>query len=66
MTSFNMICISRVVKNTNAWKAVRYESVEIRKWRNVPPFFGGSPAEIGGWIEECREDGGCEKCVEGE
>ena len=19
-----------------------------------------------GWIEECREDGGCEKCVEGE
>ena len=22
--------------------------------------------EIGGWLEECREDGGCEKCVEGE
>ena len=23
-------------------------------------------AEIGGWLEECREDGGYEKCVEGE
>ena len=23
-------------------------------------------AEIGRWMEECREDGGCEKCVEGE
>ena len=21
---------------------------------------------VGGWLEECREDGGCEKCVEGE
>ena len=30
------------------------------------PFFGGSSAEIGGWLEECREDGGCEKCIEGE
>ena len=28
------------------------------------PFFGRSSAEIGGWMEECREDGGCEKCVE--
>ena len=26
----------------------------------------GSSAEIIGWLEECREDGGCEKCVEGE
>ena len=25
-----------------------------------------SSAEIGGWMEECREDGGCEKCIEGE
>ena len=23
-------------------------------------------AEIGGWMEECREVGECEKCVEGE
>ena len=23
-------------------------------------------SEIGRWLEECREDGGCEKCVEGE
>ena len=22
----------------------------------VSPFFGGSSAEIGGWLEECRED----------
>ena len=29
-------------------------------------FFGGSSAEIIGWLEECREDGGDEKCVEGE
>ena len=29
-------------------------------------FFGISSAEIGMWMEECREDGGCEKCVEGE
>ena len=43
-----------VVAKTNAWKTVSYESVEGRRWRN------------GDWIEECREDGGCEKCVEGE
>ena len=29
-------------------------------------FFCGSSAEIGGWMEECREDGGRDKCVEGE
>ena len=29
-------------------------------------FFDGSSAEIGGWMEEGREDGGCETCVEGE
>ena len=29
-------------------------------------FFCGSLAEMGGWIEDCREDGGCKKCVEGE
>ena len=28
--------------------------------------FGGSSVEIGGWLEEFREVGGCEKCVEGE
>ena len=28
--------------------------------------FGRSSAEIVEWMEECREDGGCEKCVEGE
>ena len=32
----------------------------------VWPFFGGSSAEIIGWLEERREDGECEKCVEGE
>ena len=55
-----------VVTKTNAWKTVRCESVERRRWRNVRPFFGGSLADIRGWTEECREDGGCEKCVEGE
>ena len=29
-------------------------------------FFGGRSAEIGAWIEECWEHGGCEKCVQGE
>ena len=29
-------------------------------------FFGGSSVEIGGWMKECREDGGCVKCVEDE
>ena len=40
---------------------LRCESVERRRWRSVSPFFcffGGSSAEIGGWMEECREDGG--------
>ena len=55
-----------VVTKTNAWKTVRYESVESRWEGIVCPFFGGSSAEIGGWLEEYREDGGYEKCVEGE
>ena len=55
-----------IATKTNAWKTVRCESVERRRWRNVLPFFGGGSAEIGGWREVCREDGGCEKCVEGE
>ena len=55
-----------VVKKTNAWKTVRCGSVGEEKWRNVRPFFGGTSDEIGGWIQECREDGGCEKCVDGE
>ena len=28
-------------------------------------FFGGSSAEFGGGMEECRDHGGCEKRVEG-
>ena len=28
--------------------------------------FWWSSAEIGGWMEECLEDGGCETYVEGE
>ena len=45
--------------------------LDVKVWRGkgggiVWPFLGGSSAEIGGWLEECREDGGCEKCVEGE
>ena len=43
---------------------------DVKVWRGegaiVCPFFGGSSAKIGGWLEECREDEGCEKCVEGE
>ena len=55
-----------VVTKMNAWKTVRCKNVERRRWKNVRPFFGGSAAKIGGWMEECREDAGCEKCVEGE
>ena len=54
-----------VLTETNAWKTVRYESVERRRWRNIKPFFGRSLTKIGGWMDECQEDGGCEKCVEG-
>ena len=28
-------------------------------------FFGEISLKLGGWMEECREDGECEKCVEG-
>ena len=34
--------------------------LDVKVWRC------GSSAEIIGWLEECRGDGGCEKCVEGE
>ena len=44
-----------VVTKTNAWKTVRCESVERR-----------STAVIIGSLKERREDGECEKCVEGE
>ena len=54
-----------VVNKTNAWKTVRSGSVERRRWRKVCPFLERSSAEIGGWTKECREDGVCEKCVEG-
>ena len=50
---------------SNAWKTVRCESV-ARRWRNIWPFFGGSSAEISGWMKECLEDGGCERSLEGE
>ena len=45
--------------------------LDVKVWRGeggviVWPFFGGSAAEIIGWLEERREDGECEKCVEGE
>ena len=36
------------------------------EWEDFLKFFGGNSAEIGGWLEERREDGRCEKCVEGE
>ena len=55
-----------VVTKTNAWKTVRRESVERRRGGLTDHIFGGSSAEIIRWLEECREDGGCEKCVEGE
>ena len=45
--------------------------LDVKVWRGegggiVLPFFGGSSAEIIGWLEERWEDGECEKCVEGE
>ena len=44
--------------------------LDVKVWRGeggiVCPFFGGSSSEIGRLLEECRDDGGCEKCVEGE
>ena len=55
-----------VVTKTNAWK-----TFSVKVWREEggglsDNFFGGSSAEIGGWMEECREDRGCDKCDEGE
>ena len=39
-----------VVTKTNAWKTVRCESVERRRWRNVRPFFGEARLKlVGGW-----------------
>ena len=44
--------------------------LDVKVWREggrmLDHFFGGSSAEIGGWLEECQKDGGCEKCVDGE
>ena len=44
--------------------------LDVKVWRGeggiVGPFFGGTSAKIGLWLEECREVVGCEKCVEGE
>ena len=41
--------------------------LDVKVWRGEGggmsrPFFGGSSAEIGGWMEECRKEGRCEKC----
>ena len=52
-----------VVTKTNAGKTVKV-------WRgeggDCLTIFCGSSTEIIGWLEERREDGECEKCVEGE
>ena len=45
--------------------------LDLKMWRGEgggmsDHFFGGSSTEIGGWLEEFRMDGGCEKCVEGD
>ena len=45
--------------------------LDLKVWRGEEGglsdhFFGGGSAEIIGWLEECREDGGSEKCFEGE
>ena len=45
--------------------------LDLKVWRGEgggmsAPFFGGRSAEIGMRKEECREDGGREKCVEGQ
>ena len=45
--------------------------LDVNLWRGEgggisDHFFGGSSAEIYLWMEECRNDGTCEKCVEGE
>ena len=44
--------------------------LDVKVWREdggiYDNLFGGSSAEISGWLEECQGDGGCEKCVEGE
>ena len=38
--------------------------LDVQVWRgeggDCLTIFGGSSAEIIGWLEECREDGGCE------
>ena len=52
-----------VVTKTNAWKTIRCESVERRRGGLSDHFL---VEIIIGWLEECREDGGCEKSVEGE
>ena len=45
--------------------------LDVKVWRGEgggmsDHFFGGRLAEIGGRKKECRQDGGCEKCDEGE
>ena len=51
-----------VVTKTNAGKIL-----DVKVWRGEgggrSHFFGGSSTEIGRWMEECREDGGCEKLL---
>ena len=38
----------------------------VEKVEECLTMFIGSFTESGGWMEECQEDGRCEKCVEGE
>ena len=45
--------------------------LDVKVWRGEGEglsdhFLSESSAEIIGWLEELREDGECEKCVEGE
>ena len=43
-----------IVAKTNAWKTVKCESIERKRWRNVSEFFGESSAEICGWMGGVR------------
>ena len=47
-----------VVTKTNAWKTVRCESVERRRWRNVKPFLVEAQLKlVGGWMSAGRMEG---------
>ena len=45
--------------------------LDVKVWRGEggglsDHFLVRARLKLFGWLEECREDGGCEKCVEGE